>query len=257
MQVKMESSPTRCEICHKSDYFHPKTNYCSRCARMLTSVSAKSTKEDSVFKQIRLLITETAISGICGAVILPSVFLIKHYKISFYSESINQMLFLVVLGAYAGLIGNAFSRFWTAQHKENSWRFIAWSAMLVFYLGISFFCLLVLENLPTPSLTPTLIINPISVTVVLAAINLIFSPLMPHLKRWTIFGMYVGTVFNPIYWLLVAIPGRCGSSRDACILVSSITGVVWGTIIGVLVVLVINFCQKRLAARYRRSQSFV
>lgn len=252
MQIKMESSPTRCEICHKSDYFHPKTNYCSRCARMLTSVSAKSTKEDSVFKQIRLLITETAISGICGAVILPSVLLVKHYEVSHYSAPINQMFFLAVLGAYAGLVGNAFSRFWTAQHKENSWRFIAWSAMLVFYFGVSFFCLLVLENLPTPSLTPTLIINPISVTIVLAVINLLFSPLMPHLKRWTIFGMYVGTVINPIYWLLVGMPGRCGNVRQASMLVSPITGMVWGAIIGVIVVLGINFCQKKLAARSRR-----
>src|SRR5215813_2752704 len=32
LQIKTESLPQRCEICHQADYFNPKTNYCSRCA---------------------------------------------------------------------------------------------------------------------------------------------------------------------------------------------------------------------------------
>src|SRR5215813_10250731 len=31
--VKAEHLPERCEICHKSDCFQPKRNYCTRCAK--------------------------------------------------------------------------------------------------------------------------------------------------------------------------------------------------------------------------------
>src|SRR5438132_9158209 len=32
LQIKAESLPTRCEICHKSDCFTPENGYCSRCS---------------------------------------------------------------------------------------------------------------------------------------------------------------------------------------------------------------------------------
>jgi ABC-type polysaccharide/polyol phosphate export permease len=32
LQLKGESLPTRCDICHQADCFDAETNYCSRCA---------------------------------------------------------------------------------------------------------------------------------------------------------------------------------------------------------------------------------
>src|SRR5438132_1586183 len=34
LQIKNENFPQRCEICHQSDCFDPKTNFCSRCAEI-------------------------------------------------------------------------------------------------------------------------------------------------------------------------------------------------------------------------------
>src|ERR1051325_6193037 len=34
LMVKFESLPERCEICHQSDFFTPKTNYCVRCSSL-------------------------------------------------------------------------------------------------------------------------------------------------------------------------------------------------------------------------------
>src|SRR6185369_12926581 len=35
LKIQTESLPTRCEICHKADYFTPETNYCLRCAGII------------------------------------------------------------------------------------------------------------------------------------------------------------------------------------------------------------------------------
>lgn len=35
LKIKSESKPTRCDICHKSDFFDPLTNSCSRCVDLV------------------------------------------------------------------------------------------------------------------------------------------------------------------------------------------------------------------------------
>jgi hypothetical protein len=34
LQIKIESLPERCEVCHKADRFDAHSNYCSRCANV-------------------------------------------------------------------------------------------------------------------------------------------------------------------------------------------------------------------------------
>ena len=41
MQLKSETLPTRCEICHKSDCFDAQNNFCSRCAGVPTTVPSR------------------------------------------------------------------------------------------------------------------------------------------------------------------------------------------------------------------------
>ncbi|MBI4853270.1 MAG: ankyrin repeat domain-containing protein [Acidobacteria bacterium] len=41
IQLKSETLPTRCEICHKSDCFDAKINFCSRCAGVPTTVPSR------------------------------------------------------------------------------------------------------------------------------------------------------------------------------------------------------------------------
>jgi hypothetical protein len=45
LYVKSESLPERCEICHQSDFFIPKTNYCSLCS----SIPAINRNDDDEF----------------------------------------------------------------------------------------------------------------------------------------------------------------------------------------------------------------
>src|SRR5262245_29055185 len=39
LQIKTESLPQRCEVCHKSDCFKPQSGYCSRCNYSLDEAS--------------------------------------------------------------------------------------------------------------------------------------------------------------------------------------------------------------------------
>jgi hypothetical protein len=41
IKLKSESLPTRCEICHQSDCFDPKVNFCTRCAGIPTVVPSR------------------------------------------------------------------------------------------------------------------------------------------------------------------------------------------------------------------------
>lgn len=46
MQVKKETLPTRCEVCHKSDRFNPETNICTRCSGVAITMTKTSTLWD-------------------------------------------------------------------------------------------------------------------------------------------------------------------------------------------------------------------
>jgi len=57
IQIKSESLPSRCEICHQSDLFEPEIDYCSRCNEpfddeVLDYIDTMDSDEDIYFKQI-------------------------------------------------------------------------------------------------------------------------------------------------------------------------------------------------------------
>ena len=54
VKIKTEYKPERCEICHKSDYFNPINNHCSRCS----NINIEKIKQDKV---VRNNITESSI----------------------------------------------------------------------------------------------------------------------------------------------------------------------------------------------------
>jgi hypothetical protein len=47
IQIKAESFPQRCEICHQTDCFDVKNNYCSRCE------NAKDLYGEKIYYQLR------------------------------------------------------------------------------------------------------------------------------------------------------------------------------------------------------------
>lgn len=42
MQIKTEKQPTRCEVCHKTDFFNPIENHCQRCSGVSIMVKPPS-----------------------------------------------------------------------------------------------------------------------------------------------------------------------------------------------------------------------
>jgi hypothetical protein len=53
LQIVSESLPTRCEVCHKSDYFDPRTGNCSRCNSINIPDADKSTS--TIFDYIKTI----------------------------------------------------------------------------------------------------------------------------------------------------------------------------------------------------------
>src|SRR5262245_22065959 len=49
LQIKTETPPQRCEICHQSDYFDPQANYCSRC-KSTTGIELKEKQPTGILR---------------------------------------------------------------------------------------------------------------------------------------------------------------------------------------------------------------
>lgn len=52
IQIKTESSPNRCEICHQADYFDPIKNFCSRCSKVQKTIEAIDPKNQSAIRNL-------------------------------------------------------------------------------------------------------------------------------------------------------------------------------------------------------------
>jgi hypothetical protein len=44
LQIRTESHPRRCEICHQADCLNPETNYCERCASLTSPMKSNPEK---------------------------------------------------------------------------------------------------------------------------------------------------------------------------------------------------------------------
>jgi hypothetical protein len=69
LQIKAEYLPSRCEICHQTDYFDAKTNYCSRCERLHFRKLTQSVQSKPVTLRVNVVavLILTFIGSICGA----------------------------------------------------------------------------------------------------------------------------------------------------------------------------------------------
>src|SRR5262249_41002544 len=54
LQIKTESFPQRCEICHQADFFDPHTNYCSRCAKITALERSRQELEKPRQDEVRI-----------------------------------------------------------------------------------------------------------------------------------------------------------------------------------------------------------
>src|SRR5262249_43270013 len=109
LNVKTEFLPERCEICHQSDQFAPKTSYCFRCS----TVSIDGSENDEIAIEVRALQLLYFLSGGAGLILGYASWSIFYY----YCGSIQKLLYprdtpvLGLVGLVAGgLIGwGAFS----------------------------------------------------------------------------------------------------------------------------------------------------
>src|SRR5689334_5469458 len=67
LQLKAESFPVRCEICHQADRFDPETNSCLRCdAYNLPNKVATKNHNYSIPRALFTAATETILGGFAG-----------------------------------------------------------------------------------------------------------------------------------------------------------------------------------------------
>jgi|SRR6185369_2436773 len=52
LQIKSESLPERCEVCHQTDCFDPEKNYCTRCAGVSVTVPSSLSNSGSYMEAI-------------------------------------------------------------------------------------------------------------------------------------------------------------------------------------------------------------
>lgn len=83
MKIKAESLPKRCEICHQSDRFDPKTGFCARCANISTEVGQHPVETRSLREEI--LDTVFGLSMISG----PATFMILCAQ---YADTVSEQI---------------------------------------------------------------------------------------------------------------------------------------------------------------------
>jgi hypothetical protein len=76
MQVKKETLPTRCEVCHQTDCFNPETNHCNRCFGVLRITLVNKTSfwqriNDLPLSYTLVLVDDSLASFINAMVLLP------------------------------------------------------------------------------------------------------------------------------------------------------------------------------------------
>lgn len=124
IEINFESSPTRCEICHKADCFDPQTNQCSRCKDIEDENVVKELKKESLsYGNIGLIC-----GALCGA--LTGLFwgkirnfLLKEFFISIsLSDSVFWVMvgFTLVGGIWGNLLGEGVRLLIKKGHNVNN-----------------------------------------------------------------------------------------------------------------------------------------
>ena len=125
LEIKTESPPERCEICHKSDCFDPNANFCSRCSNICTPALITETRKRMPrlsFFQMEVLqadlpwLFRTTVAGLflgaaLGWVVGPLII------INFYSNDIRSIVGIMG-GSILGLLTSLIYGLW-AYIKRN------------------------------------------------------------------------------------------------------------------------------------------
>jgi hypothetical protein len=104
LQIKAESLPERCEICHKTDCFDPGRNYCSRCSGVSDLLMLHTTALEI---QRRLLSMRTSFVGLNTST---STWIVERDSWLYVPSRVFRAMFLTFMflgagfGAFAGLM---------------------------------------------------------------------------------------------------------------------------------------------------------
>ncbi|MEW6737653.1 MAG: hypothetical protein AB1489_40610 [Acidobacteriota bacterium] len=102
IQIKTESFPVRCEICHQSDLFDATKNYCSRCAGVNTNTTypastPTSTNEQSIdIRNANKAIKDARIAGIVLGIATLGFALILDFIATDLTEDVGLDLWVIV-----------------------------------------------------------------------------------------------------------------------------------------------------------------
>lgn len=135
IRIKNESLPSRCDICHQTDYFDATRNHCQRCAQLKALLMPiESQFNDAEFKRIertiRRFLILVALIGAVLMLIVSALFMLSnstrqqdHLELTYSNLVIVGALFtyLLLLSSAGNLIASTELR---ESLKEASSRFI-------------------------------------------------------------------------------------------------------------------------------------
>src|SRR2546426_11649741 len=97
LQIKSESLPERCEICHREDCFDPQNNYCSRCGNTGDIEKNSDRSHLSIVNEPRPAIRLSAVNSRFKAILFWRYFLIT-LVISFLTGTVIFYGLRIALG---------------------------------------------------------------------------------------------------------------------------------------------------------------
>ncbi|MFY9224117.1 MAG: hypothetical protein WAQ98_15710 [Blastocatellia bacterium] len=109
--IKKEENATRCDVCHKSDYYNVSKNSCERCKNILKEFNQKESIKASKGRMEKYLNINNSVStgvkigflaGFCGGV---GMGIFPLFIALFDRQILMGFAFILVLGLFFGVIG--------------------------------------------------------------------------------------------------------------------------------------------------------
>ncbi|MEW6735380.1 MAG: hypothetical protein AB1489_29080, partial [Acidobacteriota bacterium] len=96
--------PTRCEVCHKSDYFDPITNACRRCQSVTEKELQKINKSESItilrqqfYSKLKRFIKRVIVETLSLLIALVVAFFVGGFLAAILTSVLGLVFFFVIL----------------------------------------------------------------------------------------------------------------------------------------------------------------
>src|SRR5437867_4126629 len=130
LQIKIESKPKRCEICHQTDYFDPSKNFCKRC----NDVNKHHALQDNSYKGSLRRYKDEEITNKVFSFLYKGIPIIIFVLINKILERRLDFPFAILISF---IIGCGIIGYWIPKKKKISFpKYFALIALLAFILSL-------------------------------------------------------------------------------------------------------------------------